>query len=183
MAILQLENGTTYTAPEDIDRELAPLQVSLKRWEITKDPAIAELLAKESLDNEEKELVLNSLDRYFDKLKTTAGYQSRDLIVLHPEFPDLSQLLSKFAYCHTHADDEVRYVIDGEGVFGFVRPDRSQVKLTIQPEEYINVPAGTEHWFHLTQSNRIKAVRYFTTTEGWTPEYTGTEIEGLGIRH
>jgi 1,2-dihydroxy-3-keto-5-methylthiopentene dioxygenase len=175
MAILELENGTIYTALEDIARELAPLQVSLNRWEVSKNPAIAQLLAKETLNDEEKEIVLRSLDLYFEKLKTTAGYQSRDLIVLHPEFPNLHQLLSKFTSCHTHADDEVRYIIDGEGVFGFVRPDRSQVELTIQPEEYINVPAGTEHWFHLTQSNRIKAVRYFTTTEGWIPQYTGTE--------
>jgi 1,2-dihydroxy-3-keto-5-methylthiopentene dioxygenase len=184
MAILELENGTIYNSLEDIARELAPLQVSLNRWEVNKDPAIAALIAKENLDNEQKEKVLKSLDRYFEKLKTTAGYQSRDLIVLYPEFPNLSQLLSKFASCHIHADDEVRYVIDGEGVFGFVRPDRSQVELTIQPEEYINVPAGTEHWFHLTQSNRIKAVRYFTTTEGWTPEYTGTEKRefGVGVR-
>ena len=180
MAILRLENGTIYTALEDIACELAPLQVSLNRWKIDPDRVIERLLAKEFLDNEEKEIVLNSLDRYFEKLKATAGYQSRDLIVLHPEFPNLHQLLSKFASCHTHADDEVRYIIDGEGVFGFVRPDRSQVELTIQPEEYINVPSGTEHWFHLTETNRVKAVRYFTTTEGWTPEYTGTEIRIRG---
>jgi 1,2-dihydroxy-3-keto-5-methylthiopentene dioxygenase len=43
----------------------------------------------------------------------------------------LNTLLSKFNRCHTHADDEVRYIIDGEGVFGFVRPDGSQVELTI----------------------------------------------------
>jgi 1,2-dihydroxy-3-keto-5-methylthiopentene dioxygenase len=46
----------------------------------------------------------------------------------------------------------------------------------VQPEEYINVPENTEHWFYLTPSRRIKAVRYFTTMEGWVPEYTGKEI-------
>ncbi|MEC4818987.1 MAG: hypothetical protein SAK29_37790 [Scytonema sp. PMC 1069.18] len=45
----------------------------------------------------------------------------------------------------------------------------------IQPEEYINVPAGTEHWFYLTSAQRIKAVRYFTGTQGWVPQYTGKE--------
>jgi 1,2-dihydroxy-3-keto-5-methylthiopentene dioxygenase len=95
---------------------------------------------------------------------------------LHPETPNLDTLLSKFERCHTHADDEVRYIIDGEGVFGFVRPDGSQVELTVQAEEYINVPAGTEHWFHLTDYKRIKAIRYFSGTEGWVPEYTDTEI-------
>jgi len=77
------------------------------------------------------------------------------------------------------ADDEVRYIIDGEGVFGFVLPPSlpSQMELTVQPEAYINVPAGTEHWFYLTPQRRLKALRYFTGTEGWTPLYTGKEIK------
>jgi len=176
MAVLHLENGTTYTDIEDISRELAPLNVNLNRWAIADDPQIQNLLNQSSLTDEEKERVLQSLDRYFEELKRTAGYQSRDLIVIHPDIPNLDSLLDKFASCHTHADDEVRYIIEGEGVFGFVRPDGTQMELVIQSEEYINVPAGTEHWFHLTDSKRIKAVRYFTTTEGWVPEYTGTEI-------
>ena len=57
-----------------------------------------------------------------------------------------------------------------------MRPDGTQVELTVQPQEYINVPAGTEHWFYLTPKRRVKAVRYFTNTEGWVPEYTGTPI-------
>lgn len=176
MAVLHLENGKTYTDIEDINRELMPLNVNLNRWAIADDETIQNFLNKASLTDEEKEQVLQSLDRYFEELKQTAGYQSRDLIVIHPDIPNLDSLLAKFASCHTHADDEVRYIIEGEGVFGFVRPDGTQMELVIQPEEYINVPAGTEHWFHLTDSKRIKAVRYFTTTEGWVPEYTGTEI-------
>lgn len=176
MAILRLEDGTTYTQPEDIARELASLNVQLNYWSVGNSPETLHLLAQEALDEQEKEQVLRSLDGYFEQLQQSDGYQSRDLIVLYPSIPNLDTLLSKFQRCHTHADDEVRYIIDGEGVFGFVYPDDTQVELTIEPQEYINVPAGTEHWFHLTQKRRIKAVRYFTTTEGWIPEYTGTVI-------
>jgi len=176
MAILKLENGTTYTELEDIARELAPLNVQLNYWAIGEKAQIRQLLSQESLTEAEKERVLESLDHYFEQLQQTGGYQSRDLIVLHPNTLNLNTLLSKFNRCHTHADDEVRYIIDGEGVFGFVRPDGSQVELTIQPEEYINVPAGTEHWFYLTDSSRIKAVRYFTTTGGWVPEYSNSRL-------
>ncbi len=176
MAILRSEQGTTYTQLKDIARELAPLNIHLNRWSVGDNPEIRNLLAKEALDEQEKEQVLQALDGYFEQLKQSDGYQSRDLIVLHPDIPNLDTFLSKFNHCHTHANDEVRYIIDGEGIFGFVRPDGTQVELTVQPEEYINVPAGTEHWFHLTDAQRIKAVRYFTTTEGWVPEYTGTAI-------
>lgn len=177
MAILQLEDGKTFTQLADIERELAPLHIQLNRWPVGDNPEIHDLLAKDALTDEEKEQVLQALDNYFEQLKASAGYQSRDLIVLHPDVPNLDALLSKFDECHYHTDNEVRYIVAGEGVFGFVRPDGTQVEVTVQPEEYINVPANTEHWFHLTPAKRIKAVRYFTTTEGWTPEYTETEIK------
>jgi 1,2-dihydroxy-3-keto-5-methylthiopentene dioxygenase len=176
MAILQLENGTTCDRLTDIAGELAALNVKIDRWSVGEEPQLHELLAKESLTEAEKERVLVALDGYFQQLQQTAGYISRDLLVLHPQVPNLDGLLSKFERIHTHADDEVRYVIDGEGVFGFARPDGSQVELTVQAEEYINVPAGTEHWFHLTPSRRIKAVRYFSGTEGWVPQYTERQI-------
>lgn len=175
MAVLRLENGTIYTRLEDIGEKLAALNVSLNYWPI-ENPETRELLTKAALSDEEKETVLSSLDRYFRELQEKYNYQTRDLIVLHPDIPNLDTLLAKFERCHTHADDEVRYIIDGEGVFGFVFPDGSQGELTVQPEEYINVPANSEHWFHLTDTRRVKAVRYFTSTEGWVPEYTDTEI-------
>jgi 1,2-dihydroxy-3-keto-5-methylthiopentene dioxygenase len=177
VAILRLEEGITYTNLDDIERELAPLNVRLNQWPVGDNPEMQALLAKDVLNDEQKEQVLQSLDGYFEQLKASAGYQSRDLVVLHPEVPNLDTLLSKFERCHYHTDDEVRYIIAGEGIFGFVRPDGSQVELTVQPEEYINVPANTEHWFYLTPAKRIKAVRYFTSTEGWNPEYTNTEVK------
>ena len=176
MAILRREDGTIYTQLDEITRELSTLNIQLNYWSVGDDPEIHRLLAEDSLNDQEKEQVLEALDGYFEELKQTAGYQSRDLIVLHPDVQNLDTLLSKFNSCHYHTDAEVRYIIGGEGVFGFVRPDGSQVELTVQAEEYINVPANTEHWFYLTPSRRVKAVRYFTSTEGWVPVYTGTEI-------
>ncbi|GAB1541174.1 cupin domain-containing protein [Scytonema sp. NUACC21] len=181
MAILKLEDGTRHTDLTNIAQELAPLNIQLDRWAVGDSQQLRQLLAQDSLSEDEKEQTLAFLDGYFEELKHTAGYQTRDLIVLHPGIPNLDGMLAKFDKIHTHAEDEVRYIIDGEGIFGFVRPDGSQVELTVHPEEYINVPAGTEHWFYLTPARRIKAVRYFTGTEGWTPQYTGTEIRARKV--
>ncbi len=175
MAILRLENGQILTDAATIAAELAPLNIELNAW--STGTAVQSLLAQQTLTEDEKEQVLVGLDHYFEQLKADLGYTSRDLIVLHPDVPNLDVMLAKFDKVHTHADDEVRYIVDGEGIFGFVRPDGSQVELTVQPGEYINVPAGTEHWFCLTSSRRVKAVRYFAGTDGWTPEYTSTPIK------
>lgn len=174
MASLRLENGTVLTDLAAIAPELAPLHIQLSHWAVGDNATVQGLLAKAALNDEEKEQVLVGVDRYFEQMQAEAGYTCRDLIVLHPDVPGLDAMLAKFDKIHTHADDEVRYIVEGEGVFGFVRPDGSQVELTVEAEEYINVPAGTEHWFYLTASKRIKAVRYFIGTEGWVPEYTGT---------
>jgi len=176
MAKLRLADGTIQTDLPTISNELSPLNIQLNHWSVGEDPQLHRLLIQESLNDDEKNLVLTALDGYFEQLQQTADYQSRDLMVLHPEVPNLDALLTKFDRIHTHADDEVRYILDGEGIFGFVRPDGSQVELTVEAEEYINVPAGTEHWFDLTPKRRIKAIRYFTGTAGWVPQYTGTEI-------
>ncbi len=172
MAILKLEDGTLCNDPKEIAYEMAPLNIQLNRWSVGDNPHLHSLLAQDSLNEDEKEQVLKALDGYFERLQQTAGYHSRDLIVLHPGVPNLDSLMAKFDQIHTHAEDEVRYIIDGESIFGFVRPDGSQVELTVQKEECINVPAGTEHWFYLTSEQRVKAVRYFSGTEGWIPQYT-----------
>nr|AQX77678.1 NocB [Nodularia sp. HBU26] len=176
MAVLKLEDGTLHTDLINISQELAPLNIQINRWTVADNRELKRLLAQDSLNEDEKEQVLKALDSYFEQLQQTAGYKTRDLVVLHQGIPNLDMLMAKFDQIHTHADDEVRYVIDGEAIFGFVRPDGSQAELTVQPEEYINVPAGTEHWFYLTPAKRVKAVRYFITTEGWIPQYTGKQI-------
>ncbi|MCC6546697.1 acireductone dioxygenase [Candidatus Sumerlaeota bacterium] len=176
MAKLKLENEEVISDINRIAAEMAPLGIKLHRWEISCDPAVKELIGRQTLTDAEKAIILSAHDHYFNELAKRDGYQTRDLIVIHEQVPNIDAMLAKFDKCHTHAEDEVRFIIDGEGVFGFVRPDGSQVEMLIEPGEYINVPVGTEHWFHLTPKKRIKAIRYFTSTAGWTPEYTGTSI-------
>ncbi len=176
MARLWYDDGRSVESWEGIGDVLASLSIRVDRWPPGDAPELVALLGRPSLGDAEKDRVLGHLDPMFERLKAESGYQARDLIVLHPDLPGLDELLAKFDRCHTHDDDEVRYIVDGEGVFGFVLPDGRQAHLMVEAGEYINVPAGTEHWFYLTAPRRIKAVRYFTSTEGWAPNYTGTAI-------
>lgn len=176
MARLKFEDGSIEHNLTAIQAALSPVAVQVRAWPTGDDQGVQSLLAKDALTDSEKESVLQGLDHYFEDLKREAGYHSRDLIVLHDAIPNLDQALAKFKPAHTHDDDEVRYIVDGEGVFGFTMPDGAQVELLLEKGEYINVPKDTEHWFHLTEAMRIKAVRYFSGTDGWVPRYTGAEI-------
>lgn len=177
MAILTRSDGTRFTEHAAIRPLLSTLNVRLERWDIPESPDLQNLLSREHLDAPSQDRLLPFFDDRFERLRTTLGYQARDLIVLYPGLPGLDALLNRFLSCHTHDDDEIRYIIDGEGIFGFVLPDESQIELTVMAGDYINVPKGTEHWFRLTPQKRIKAVRYFTSREGWVPNYTGRPID------
>ena len=158
--------------PGRIARRLAALGIALQGWPAPHDAKVSALLAKQDLSADEREIVLASVDDRFEDLKRHMGYMARDLIVIHEDVPGLGDLLRRFDSVHYHEDDEVRYVLEGSGYFGFVEPDGGQFLLEVAAGDYLNVPARTEHWFEMKQSRRIKAVRYFTDTTGWVPVYT-----------
>ncbi|PJZ70804.1 acireductone dioxygenase [Leptospira perolatii] len=142
--------------------------VEYDHWHVP-DPASA-LTDKETLTDEEKESLLKQLDNRFEALKESDGYQSRDLIVLHPAVPGLSEMLAKFDRVHYHTDAEVRYIVDGSGVFGF-SVGGEKFLVHVQKHDFISVPKNTNHWFYLDDKKRIKAVRYFQDMSGWVPNY------------
>jgi 1,2-dihydroxy-3-keto-5-methylthiopentene dioxygenase len=176
MAFLKLEDGRTFEKLEDIRRELSPLKIELASWPIEKTPTVGALLNAPALSDDQKEQLLRALDSRFEEQKALYGYQTRDLVVLHADVPKLEEMLKIFDKCHRHSDDEVRYIVDGSGQFGFCLPNGTQALLTVEGGEYIRVPALTEHWFVLDEKRRIKAVRYFTSKEGWVAQYTGTAV-------
>ncbi|MBU2753919.1 cupin domain-containing protein [Acidithiobacillus sp. CV18-2] len=149
--------------------QLAPLGVRLRAYPVAS--AAAPWLAPAQLDASEQERLLSALDGVFQELQRERGYQDRDLVILYPEHPLLAELDAKFCRIHIHEDEEVRYIVDGEGVFGFVLPDGRQLEVTISAGDYIDIPAGVEHWFRLNGLQRIKAVRYFSARGGWVPVY------------
>ncbi|WP_324611006.1 hypothetical protein [Moorena producens] len=61
MAVLRLEDGTTYTELSDIAQELAPLKVQLNHWSVGENPEIHSLLEQDTLSDIEKETVLQAL--------------------------------------------------------------------------------------------------------------------------
>jgi 1,2-dihydroxy-3-keto-5-methylthiopentene dioxygenase len=159
-----------------IQARLAAIGITLRHWPAPTAARARELLAKAALEDGEKEELLIAADNRFEQLKREAGYVTRDMVVIHENIPGLAEMLAKFEKIHYHDDDEVRYILTGKGYFGFVDAQGAQFMLEVNADDYINVPAKTEHWFTLGDSQRIKAVRYFIDTSGWTPNYTGRAL-------
>jgi len=156
------------TVNEEVRDFLRKHNITYDHWEV---PASADsLIQKESLGDLEKEELLMKVNNRFEHLQQTQGYKTRDLIVLHPAVEGLDGMLSKFDKVHYHTDDEVRYILDGSGYFGFVT-DSEKFLVHVGKSDFISVPKNTNHWFSLDEKKRIKAVRYFTDMAGWVPNY------------
>lgn len=115
-----------------------------------------------------------------EELEAVGGYTTADVIAVDPSTPDLDELMKKFQTEHTHAEDEVRLIVSGHGLF-HIHPEGGPVfSIEVEAQDMINVPKGTRHWFHLCQDRTIRAIRLFQDSTGWVPEYTES---GADARH
>jgi 1,2-dihydroxy-3-keto-5-methylthiopentene dioxygenase len=127
--------------------------------------------------NAPAEAVLAAYETEIEALKRRGGYVTADVIDVRPETPNLEAMLARFRREHWHDEDEVRFILEGRGVF-FVRPPEGRVfSIEVGPGDLIRVPRGTWHWFDLCSDRRIRAIRLFQDAAGWTPRYTESGAE------
>ena len=96
-----------------------------------------------------------------DALKAERGYITQDVIALEPSTPNLDAICAKFVDEHFHDDDEVRFVLSGEGVFDIRSTGDRWMRVEVSAGDLIVVPAGRNHRFFLTDSKAIRCVRRF----------------------
>ncbi len=176
MARLFLENGSEIDDFDTIASAVAAVGITLARRPVGPDPTLQSLLSQDALTPQENAQVLALMDDFVAHEQAHHGVTAWDLVVLNPGMPDLDTKLATFARPHIHTDDEVRYVLAGEGVFGVVVPGGGQVELQVDAQEYIRVPAGTEHWFRMTPLRRIQCIRTFAGPATWEAVFTGAPI-------
>jgi 1,2-dihydroxy-3-keto-5-methylthiopentene dioxygenase len=121
--------------------------------------------------------ILAAYGSEIETLKERGGYQTADVIDVRPDTPNLETMLAKFSREHWHDEDEVRFIIEGRGLFHVHPPGADVFAIEVVAGDLIRVPRGTHHWFDLCADRRIRAIRLFQDTSGWTPHYTDTGID------
>jgi 1,2-dihydroxy-3-keto-5-methylthiopentene dioxygenase len=167
MATLQIpdENRTLADARE-VAEYLSGIGITYERWEASA-PLPADASAEE---------ILAAYATEVERLKQSGGYVAADVINVNAQTQGLSEMLAKFRREHWHDEDEVRFVVEGRGLF-HVRPRSGPVvSIEVEAGDLISVPAGTWHWFNLCPSMEIKAIRLFQQPSGWAPRYTESDI-------
>lgn len=106
-----------------------------------------------------------------DALKRDRGYIEQDIVALAPDTPNLDAICAKFVDEHSHDEDEVRFVLSGEGIFDIRSHADAWMRVHVQAGDLIVVPKDRFHRFMLTDDKHIRCVRLFRDAGGWVPRY------------
>lgn len=168
MAVVRIpDQNRSLREDGEIKEILACIGIHYERWKT--EAAIPQDASAEQ--------ILSTYEKQISELKSRGGYVTADVIDVNQDTPGLDAMLSKFNIEHYHNEDEVRYIVDGRGLF-HIHPQKGPiVAIEVEPGDLIRVPRGTLHWFDLCGDKRIRAIRLFRDQSGWTPHYTHSAID------
>ena len=154
---------------EVIAQALAERGLGYERWPVKPElPAAADQAA-----------VLAAYAAEIAQVQASGTYPTVDAIRLGPDHPDRAALRQKFLSEHTHSEDEVRFFVEGRGLFVIHRAGEV-LQVLCETGDFLRVPAGTKHWFDMGSAPHFTAIRFFDNPAGWVAEFTG---DGIASRY
>ena len=155
-----------------IQRELNKRGIGFERW-----TASIELAAEA-----DEASILGSYAEDVNRVKQAHGFVTVDAIRMTPEHPERIALRNKFLSEHTHSEDEVRFFVEGRGLFNLHIKDEV-LSVLCERGDLIHVPAGTKHWFDMGSRPQFCALVGWLTSAttqspsafpGWTESNGGS---------
>jgi 1,2-dihydroxy-3-keto-5-methylthiopentene dioxygenase len=154
---------------EEVVKYLSEQGVIYEHWNIEK--LVEGLRDQYALTEEDKAEILSTFKDEIEDISERRGYQAWDVISLSERTPNLEELLRNFQQEHHHTDDEVRFIVNGHGVFVIQGSNGDFFEVHLNPGDLISVPENFRHYFTLSEDKQVVAVRIFVTQEGWVPIY------------
>ncbi len=110
------------------------------------------------------------------RLSRERGYRGADVVQLRDPPPEqAAQARAKFLEEHRHGEDEVRFFVEGAGMFALRYAERVLL-VCCEQGDLLSVPAGTRHWFDMGTRPHFCAIRMFGSEAGWLAAFTGDPI-------
>ena len=95
------------------------------------------------------------------RLKTERGWQGEERVQLSQTLPTLEAMVAKEADEHAHTADEVRLIVQGEGVYDVRARDERWIRIWVAAGDLVTIPAKRYHRFLLGQHVGIEYVHIF----------------------
>jgi 1,2-dihydroxy-3-keto-5-methylthiopentene dioxygenase len=149
---------------EEIAERLSAKGVRFERWPL-----------KTLADSDSAEEVLSVYEKEVRELQSESGFVSADVVRLTPDHPDREAFRTKFLSEHQHVEDEVRFFVEGSGLF-YLHLDEEVWVILCEQGDLISVPDGVKHWFDMGPKPLFTCIRLFSNPEGWVAEFTGYDI-------
>lgn len=149
----------------EMARHLQAIGVRFARWQAAQPVAAGA----------SQDAVLAAYRQPVDQLMRECGYKTADVISLTKDNPDKAALRQKFLNEHIHEEDEVRFFVDGRGLF-YLHAQGKVYGVLCQKGDLISVPANTTHWFDMGAEPHLACIRLFTDPAGWVAKFTGSTI-------
>ncbi len=162
------ESNRTVTDRAAVEKAMKDIGVIYEVWGTERLPAN---LSSRNLSDDEKKQLLKAFDPEIQRLYKERGYQTADVVTLYPDTPNLDAMLAKFDKKHIHTDDEVRFIVQGRGVFTLFPEGSEPIDAELHPGDFITVPGDYKHLFTLCDDRQITAIRIFTDPAGWVAHY------------
>ncbi len=129
-------------------------------------------------DRATQEEILVAYEKDLKPFMEKGGYLTADVISINKLTENYEAIRAKFLAEHTHSEDEIRFFVDGQGLFWFNLENEPVFNLLCEKGDLISVPAGTKHWFDAGENDPfVKAIRIFIDMSGWVPHYTESGVE------
>lgn len=106
-----------------------------------------------------------------ETIKAEHRYVDHDVIELSLDTPNLETICAKFDKEHFHTEDEVRFVLEGDGIFDVRNGANEWIRIEVSEGDIIMIPAHKYHRFYLTDRKHIRCMRLFANHDGWAPIY------------
>ena len=155
----------------DIAQRLAAVGIAFERWKAS--AALAEQATQAD--------ILQAYASDIERVQRERGYCTADVVRLRrdatdAEWPSKAQAArAKFLEEHRHAEDEVRFFVEGSGMF-YLRVDGKVHIVLCERDDLLSVPAGVRHWFDMGKNPGFCTIRIFGSPDGWVAQFTGDQI-------
>ncbi|RDA89633.1 hypothetical protein CP533_1952 [Ophiocordyceps camponoti-saundersi (nom. inval.)] len=105
-----------------------------------------------------------------DDLAAARGYKNRDEIMVSPQAMGAvyEEKVKTFFEEHLHEDEEIRYIRGGRGYFDVRGQDDVWMRVMLEKDDLLILPAGIYHRFTTDNSNFVHAMRLFKDKPKWT---------------